>query len=143
MADVRSKAERVFTNYLCYKIDPLWRRLPASERQLGGKEFRAAIHEASGRVAVRSYLTTGFREDIDFFLWVLSKEPDPIQELAVNIYHSWPRQVPAHDHFLFRSDARIAVRQGSPARAHAGGGRLQIPGRLPLHQISRMVFNVV
>ena len=39
MADVRSKAERVFTNYLCYKVDPLWRRLPASERQLGEKSF--------------------------------------------------------------------------------------------------------
>ena len=85
MADVRSTAERVFTNYFCYKIDPLWRRLPASERQLGGKEFREVLHGTTGRVAVRSYLTTGFREDIDFFLWVLSKEPEPIQELAVNI----------------------------------------------------------
>ena len=88
MADVRSKAERVFTNYFCYKIDPLWRRLPASERQLGGKEFREALHEAMGRVAVRSYLTTGFREDIDFFLWVLSKEAEPIQDLAVSIYQT-------------------------------------------------------
>jgi chlorite dismutase len=88
MADVHSKAERVFTNYLCYKVDPVWRRLPDSERQLGGKEFREALHEAPGRVAVRSYLTTGFREDIDFFLWVLSKEPEPIQDLAVNIYRT-------------------------------------------------------
>jgi chlorite dismutase len=88
MADVRSKAERVFVNYLCYKIDPLWRRLPASERQLGGKELRQALDEARSRVAVRSYLTTGFREDIDFFLWVLSKEAEPIQELAVSIYHT-------------------------------------------------------
>ncbi len=85
MADVRSKAERVFTNYFCYKIDPLWRRLPPSERQLGGKELREVLQEATGRVAIRAYLTTGFREDIDFFLWVLSKEPEPIQDLAVNI----------------------------------------------------------
>jgi chlorite dismutase len=88
MAEVRSKAERVFTNYLCYKVDPLWRRLPASERQLGGKEFREALQEAAGRVAVRAYLTTGFREDIDFFLWVLSKEPEPIQDLAVSLYNT-------------------------------------------------------
>jgi chlorite dismutase len=79
MADVRSKAERVFTNYFCYKIDPLWRRLPVSERQLGSKEFRAALHETSGRVAVRSYLTTGFREDIDFFLWFSAKTPSPFR----------------------------------------------------------------
>jgi chlorite dismutase len=85
MADVRSKAERVFTNYFCYKIDPLWRRLPPSERQLGGKELREVLQEATGRVAIRAYLTTGFREDIDFFLWVLSKEPEPIQDLAVTI----------------------------------------------------------
>lgn len=85
MADVRSKAERVFTNYFCYKIDPLWRRLPSSERQLGGKEFREALQKAMGHVAIRAYLTTGFREDIDFFLWVLSKEPEPIQDLAVNL----------------------------------------------------------
>jgi chlorite dismutase len=85
MADVRSKAERVFTNYFCYKIDPLWRRLPPSERQLGGKEFREALQKATERVAVRAYLTAGFREDIDFFFWVLSKEPEPIQDLAVNL----------------------------------------------------------
>jgi len=85
MADVRSKAERVSTNYFCYKIDPLWRRLPPSERQLGGKEFRQALQEATGRVAIRAYLTAGFREDIDFFFWVLSKEPEPIQDLAVNL----------------------------------------------------------
>ena len=88
MADVRNKTERVFTNYLCYKVDPLWRRLPASERQLGGKEFREILQEAVGRVAVRAYLTTGFREDIDFFLWVLSKEPEPIQDLAVSLYNT-------------------------------------------------------
>jgi chlorite dismutase len=88
MADVRNKAERVFTNYLCYKVDPLWRRLPASERQLGGKEFREALYEVRSRVAVRSYLTTGFREDIDFFLWVLSKDAEPIQDLAVSIYNT-------------------------------------------------------
>jgi chlorite dismutase len=85
MADVRNRAERVFTNYFCYKIDPLWRRLSSSERQLGGKEFREVLQEAMGRVAIRAYLTTGFREDIDFFLWVLSKEPEPIQDLAVSI----------------------------------------------------------
>jgi hypothetical protein len=51
MADVRSKAERVFTNYLCYKIDPLWRRLSPSERQLGGKEFREVVQAATGQVA--------------------------------------------------------------------------------------------
>jgi chlorite dismutase len=88
MADVRSKAERVFTNYLCYKVDPLWRRLPKSERELGGKEFREVVQAAAGQMAIRSFLTTGFREDMDFFLWVISKEPEPIQELAVNIYQT-------------------------------------------------------
>lgn len=88
MADVRSKAERVFTNYLCYKVDPLWRRLPKGERELGGKEFREAVHGAMGQVAIRAFLTTGFREDIDFFLWVISRNPEPIQELTVNLYHT-------------------------------------------------------
>ncbi len=88
MADVRSKAEGVFTNYLCYKVDPLWRRLSKSERDVGAKEFREVVQGAMHNMAIRSYLTTGFREDIDFFLWVTSKEPEPIQELAVEIYNS-------------------------------------------------------
>ena len=88
MADVRSKAERVFTNYFCYKIDPLWRRLPASERQIGGRGLSRRHPRGLGRMAVRSYLTTGFREDIDFFLSVISKDAEPIQELAVNIYQT-------------------------------------------------------
>jgi len=85
MADVRSKTERVFTNYLCYKVDPLWRRLPKSERDVGAKEFRELVQGCMGQVATRSYLTTGFREDLDFFLWTLSKEAEPIQDLAVEI----------------------------------------------------------
>lgn len=88
MADVRSKAERVFTNYLCYKVDPLWRRLPSSERELGGKEFREVVQAAMSQMMIRCFLTTGFREDIDFFLWVVSKEAEPIQDLAVNLYHT-------------------------------------------------------
>ena len=88
MADVRSKAERVFTNYLCYKVDPLWRRLPKGERDVGAKEFREVVQGALRTLAIRSYLTTGFREDIDFFLWVISREAEPIQELAVEIYNS-------------------------------------------------------
>lgn len=85
MADVQSKAERVFTNYLCYKVDPLWRRLPKSEREVGAKEFREVVRGAMQEMMIRSYLTTGFREDIDFFLWVVSKEPEPIQNLVVNL----------------------------------------------------------
>jgi chlorite dismutase len=88
MADVRSKAERVFTNYLCYKVDPLWRRLPPRERELGGKEFREVVQAAMSQMMIRCFLTTGFREDIDFFLWVVSKEAEPIQDLAVNLYHT-------------------------------------------------------
>jgi chlorite dismutase len=88
MADVRSKAERVFTNYLCYKLDPLWRRLPKSEREVGAKEFREAVQGAMRRMTIRSYLVTGFREDIDFFLWAVSQEAEPIQELAIALYQT-------------------------------------------------------
>lgn len=88
MADVRNKAERVFSNYLCYKVDPLWRRLQKSEREVGAKEFREIVQGSMSNVAIRSYLTTGFREDIDFFLWAVSKEAEPIQDLAVDIYNT-------------------------------------------------------
>ncbi|MBI3327493.1 MAG: chlorite dismutase family protein [Nitrospinae bacterium] len=88
MADGQSKAERVFSNYLCFKVDPLWRRLPKSERDVGAKEFREAVQGAMRHVGIRSYLTTGFREDIDFFLWAVSKEAEPIQDLAVDIYRT-------------------------------------------------------
>jgi chlorite dismutase len=113
MADVRSNAERVFTNYLCYKVDPLWRRLPRSERELGGKEFREVIHGAVGQVAIRAFLTTGFREDIDFFLWVISKDPEPIQDLTVQLSHTGLGQ------YLQMSTSYFAMMRESPyVRSH-------------------------
>ncbi|MDR4484468.1 MAG: hypothetical protein R3B95_14870 [Nitrospirales bacterium] len=43
MAGAEEAAKQQFVNFSFYKVDPLWRRLPKEERDVGKQEFvRAA-----------------------------------------------------------------------------------------------------
>jgi len=58
-----------YVNYVFFKLDPLWRRLPDDERQWGKKEFLGAVEENSGEMLLRSFSLMGLRSDADFMLW--------------------------------------------------------------------------
>lgn len=78
--------EQGFVNFIFYKLDPQWRRLPSDERELGGKEFVSVVERHQSRLWVRPYLTLGLREDADFLLWVRAPEVEAIQELVADLY---------------------------------------------------------
>jgi len=65
---------RQFVNFVFYKADPAWRRLPESERTQGKQEFIRAVEDYAGKVMVIPYSTVGIRGDCDVMLWRISYE---------------------------------------------------------------------
>jgi chlorite dismutase len=80
----RPAIRRQFVNFLFYKVDPAWRRLPDAERARGRAEFRETVerfHDPD-RLLVLVYSTVGIRGDCDLLLWRIAYELEPLQEMA-------------------------------------------------------------
>ena len=72
-----------YINYVFFKLDPLWRRLPEEEREQGKKEFLEAIEEHSDNMLLRCFSMMGLRPDADFMLWRISYDLDSFEDMMV------------------------------------------------------------
>src|SRR3990172_189749 len=80
----QEEAKRQFVNFIFFKADPAWRRLPQAERERSKVQFcRVATEWAtSGRMNVLSYTTVGMRPDADFMLWRVCYNLEELQEMT-------------------------------------------------------------
>lgn len=85
MASGEQTGKRQFVNFLFFKVDPAWRRLPEEERSRGKQEFIRVVEEFSGKVIVIPYTLVGIRGDCDFMLWRISYELELFQEMATKL----------------------------------------------------------
>lgn len=74
--------QRQFVNFVFYRVDPEWRRLPERERRQGKDEFFGTVEEYSRRLIVLPYTTLGIRADADFMLWRITEELDLFPEMS-------------------------------------------------------------
>lgn len=74
-----------FVNFLCYAVDPAFRRLPGPEREKGIREFLGELARQRQDVSVHPYLGIGLRHDTDFFFWAISKDLAPFQSFAAGL----------------------------------------------------------
>ena len=72
---------RQIVKFSFFRVDPLWRLLPADEREDGKRAFEAAVDAFSDRLQVRSYSCVGMRGDADFLLWQIGESLDDVQAL--------------------------------------------------------------
>lgn len=81
------RARRQFLNYAFFKLDPAFRRLPATERAAAGAEFQAVIDAWAEREGfiLRTYSLVGFRGDCDFMLWRIAHDVCLFQEMQAEI----------------------------------------------------------
>jgi chlorite dismutase len=69
-----------FVQYLFFKCDPQWRRLPADVRARGRAEFAAALTAATD-VTSYPYSTLGLKTGVELLLWQKCSGPERLQEL--------------------------------------------------------------
>jgi chlorite dismutase len=68
----------MFVQYLVFRLDPEWRRLPEDERVRGRSEFAETL-ESSTNIRTYPYSTLGFKSDADLFVWRMSDSPEDLQ----------------------------------------------------------------
>ncbi|MCA1739846.1 MAG: chlorite dismutase family protein, partial [Actinobacteria bacterium] len=71
-----------YINYVFFKLDSGWRRLPNGERERGKEEFLRAVEEHSGGMLLRSFSLMGLRADADFMLWKIGYDLDAFEEMT-------------------------------------------------------------
>jgi chlorite dismutase len=76
---------RQYVNFVFYKVDPQWRRLPQEARQRGKCEFVEVVKSYEEDVLVVSYSLVGIRGDCDFMLWRISYDPLKLQEMSAKL----------------------------------------------------------
>ena len=69
-----------FVQFLFFKVDPAWRRLPDEERNRGKRQFVQAVEQPAG-VKTFSYSTLGLKVDADLMLWRIGGSLDELQEM--------------------------------------------------------------
>lgn len=79
-------ARRQYVNFLFYKLDPAWRRLPAKEREQGKHDFCRVVQDyAEKQIRVLTYSLVGIRGDCDFLLWRIGYQLELMQEMAARL----------------------------------------------------------
>jgi len=81
----RTATKQQYVRFAFYKVDPAWKRLPVTEREVGYAEFLAVIDETTPNMLVRSYSCIGMRADADFLLWQVSYDLDDFQTFAAKL----------------------------------------------------------
>ena len=113
------QGRRDFVKYSFYKVSPEWRRLPEAQRTQSKTEFAEVLAEFSDRIAMASYSLVGTRGDVDFMLWKISPQLEPIDELMGQLNKTELGKYLAMPHSYLATALRLGARH-----AQLNGGRL-------------------
>ena len=78
----KAKLPRQFVNFTFYKARPDWRLLSDAEKQRCREEFVKTVDEFRSSLLIHSYSTIGLRTNVDFMIWRIGYDLEPIQEMT-------------------------------------------------------------
>ena len=84
----KAKLPRQFVNFTFYHARPEWRLLDDGQKQECKKEFVEAVGEFRRQLLIHTYSTIGLRTNVDFMIWRIGYELDPIQEMTSRLNHT-------------------------------------------------------
>ena len=73
---------RQIVSFSFYRLDPAWRRLPRKTRGDHAREFLGVVEPDRTRLMLLSYSLIGLKADVDFMIWRVSEDLEPIQASA-------------------------------------------------------------
>jgi len=79
------KRETLYVDFLFFKVDPRFRRLPAAEKEEGTSAFRDVLQRLPQGFKIRPYLSLGFRPETDFLLWVVTPDLEEVQKFVTRL----------------------------------------------------------
>jgi len=81
----KAKLPRQFVNFTFYHARPEWRLLTTEEKQHCREEFVQTVDEFRRCLLMHSYSTVGLRSNVDFMIWRIGYELEPIQEMTARL----------------------------------------------------------
>jgi chlorite dismutase len=76
---------RQFVTFTFYRARPEWRVLDAETKERGKREFVEAVEQFRKELLIHSYSITGLRSNVDFMLWRIGYDLDPLQEMSARL----------------------------------------------------------
>ena len=81
----KAKLPRQFVTFTFYRARPEWRLLSNEDKQRCRDEFVKTVDEFSSSLLIHSYSTIGLRTNVDFMIWRIGYELDPMQEMTARL----------------------------------------------------------
>ena len=75
-------AQPYFVQYMTFKADPAWRRLPLGARNDGRESLAQAVEEYAPGIATWAYSTLGLKTGCELLLWRRGSDPIAMQEMT-------------------------------------------------------------
>ena len=88
LEEQKKKLPRQFVNFTFYRALPAWRLLSEDEKKTCKDEFVAAVDKYRRQLLVHTYSTIGLRTNVDFMIWRIGYELEPMQEMTAHLNHS-------------------------------------------------------
>lgn len=76
------KGSLLFVQFLAFRLDPAWRRLPDEEKTRGRKEFAQEVNRTVPGLQTFVYSGLGLKAGVDLLLWRKAPSVDLFQESA-------------------------------------------------------------
>jgi len=88
LEEQKAKLPRQFVNFTFYHARPEWRMLEEATKKRCKDEFIASVQESRPALLIQTYSTVGLRTNVDFMIWRIGYELDPIQEMTSRLNHT-------------------------------------------------------
>jgi len=88
LEEQKAKLPRQFVNFTFYRARPEWRMLDDGDKKQFKEEFVDTLEEFRRQLLVHTYSTIGLRTNVDFMIWRIGYELDPIQEMTSRLNHT-------------------------------------------------------
>lgn len=88
LEEQKAKLPRQFVNFTFYHARPEWRMLDDATKTRCKDEFIASVQEFRPGLLIHTYSTVGLRINVDFMIWRIGYELDPIQEMTSRLNHT-------------------------------------------------------
>jgi len=84
----KAKLPRQFVNFTFYRARPEWRLLSEGDKERCRSEFVQTLDEFRRALLMHSYSTVGLRTNVDFMIWRIGYELEPMQEMTASLNKS-------------------------------------------------------
>ena len=78
----KAKLPRQFVNFTFYRARQEWRLLANGDKQRCKEEFINAVDDFRSQLLIHTYSTVGLRTNVDFMIWRIGYEIEPLQEMT-------------------------------------------------------------